>query len=78
MKTDKQSRITLSIIKISFVLTFISLLAVGDNVVLGNPETPRLLNYQGKLTDTSGPVTGTVDITFSIYDTPTGRIGSQD
>lgn len=72
MKTHKQSRITLSIIRMSYVFTLIALLAVGANAVWGNP--PRLLNYQGKLTDTTSgePVAGTVSITFSIYDTLTG------
>ena len=68
MRTYKQSKVTL----MSFTLTFITLLVVGNNVVLANPDTPKLLNYQGKLTDENGPVTGTVSITFSIYDTPTG------
>ncbi|MBC8232933.1 tail fiber domain-containing protein [bacterium] len=71
MKTHKPPRV-INLIKISFVLTLIALLTVGVNVIWGNPEPPRLLNYQGKLTDENGPVTGTVSITFSIYDTPTG------
>jgi hypothetical protein len=34
---------------------------------------PRLLNYQGKLTDSSGnPLTGQYKITFTIWDSPTG------
>ena len=34
---------------------------------------PRILNYQGKLTDTSGvALTGSHDIVFRIYDVPTG------
>jgi len=73
MKAHKQPKITLGvIIGISFAFTLIALFAVGSKVIFGNPDTPRLLNYQGKLTDANGPVTGTVSITFSIYDTPTG------
>lgn len=34
---------------------------------------PRLLHYQGRLTDTAGtPITGTRDVTFSIYEAATG------
>ena len=72
MKTRKQTRRTISIIRMSYVFTFIVLLAVGNNVILGNPDIPKLVNYQGRLTDANGPVTDNVSITFSIYDTPTG------
>lgn len=73
MKAHKQPKITLGvIIGISFAFTLITLFAVGSKVIFGNPDTSRLLNYQGKLTDANGPVTGTVSITFSIYDVPTG------
>ncbi|MBC8232929.1 hypothetical protein H8E77_25585 [bacterium] len=68
MTTHKQPRIIPNIIRILFVLTIIVLFAIGANVVLGNPDSPRLLNYQGKLTDDNGAVTGTVAIIFSIYD----------
>src|SRR5512139_3421528 len=35
-------------------------------------EVPKLLNYQGYLTDTGGnPLTGTYDITIVIYDAAT-------
>lgn len=69
MKAHKQQKITLGvIIGISFAFTLIALFAVGNKVIFTNPDTPRLLNYQGKLTDSDGPVTGTVSITFSIYD----------
>lgn len=38
----------------------------------GTASIPRVINYQGLLTnkDTGQPLTGTVNITFSLYDTP--------
>lgn len=60
-----------SIVIMSLLLTIILLLAVGDN--MGESTVPRLLNYQGKITDANGqPVTGAVSVVFSIYDAPTG------
>jgi len=45
-------------------------------VIIGSAfaqELPRLINYQGKLTDPDGiAITGDVDITFRIYDAATG------
>jgi hypothetical protein len=36
-------------------------------------DIPKLINYQGMLTDNSGnPLTGTYDITFKIYNAPSG------
>ena len=43
-----------------------------NNLVHGNPGIPRLINYQGKLADTGGPVEGSVSIVFSIYNVATG------
>ena len=41
--------------------------------ILSHAEVPKLINYQGHLTDTGGnPLTGTFSITFSIYDVETG------
>jgi hypothetical protein len=41
--------------------------------ILSNAQVPRLINYQGKLTDTSGnPVDGSHSILFSIYNAETG------
>jgi hypothetical protein len=33
---------------------------------------PRQISYQGRLFDGSGPMTGTLDITFALYDVATG------
>jgi len=51
-----------------FVLCLIaSVLMTGASVA----DIPKLINYQGMLTDDSGnPLTGTYDITFIIYDDP--------
>jgi hypothetical protein len=51
-----------------FVLCLIaSVLMTGASVA----EIPRLINYQGMLTDNSGsPLTDTVDVAFIIYDNP--------
>lgn len=37
----------------------------------GFAAMPQTINYQGSLSDASGPVTGPVDITFKLYDAPT-------
>ena len=40
---------------------------------VGLAEIPKMINYQGMLTDDSGnPLNGTPDITFRIYNDPTG------
>lgn len=68
MKTHKKSRITLSIVWMSFIV----LLAIGNNMEVQS-AVPHLFNYQGKLTDHNGqPVTGTVSVIFAIYDAATG------
>ncbi len=38
---------------------------------LATAEVPQTVNYQGRLTDGSGPVTATVAMTFTIYDAVT-------
>ncbi len=49
----------------------VALLLMG--VVIAVAAPPRVLSYQGKLTNSSGvAVTGTHDIIFRIYDVPTG------
>ena len=40
---------------------------------LGFADIPKLINYQGMLTNTSGePLDGTFDTFFRIYNAPTG------
>lgn len=42
-------------------------------LTISNAEVPKLINYQGHLTDKGGnPLTGTASITFTIYDTASG------
>jgi hypothetical protein len=51
------------------------LLALVLSQTTGGASVPTTVNYQGRLTDNSpqqNPVNGTVDMTFSIYDTPSG------
>ena len=54
------------------VIIAISVLPVG---AVGEPDVsiPHVISYQGYLTDNIGnPVNGTISITFSIYDIPSG------
>ncbi len=55
------------------VLTFVSVLAVVASLVpVSLAAGPRLMTYQGMLTDEGAPVTGAVTLTFAIYDDETG------
>jgi len=63
-------------------LLFALLLALAGSAGADQPEAPsnspsdpvpHLINYQGRLLgDTGAPIKGSVDITFSIYDNPSG------
>ena len=53
-----------------WLLTLIGLVALTVTVA-GDP-VPELINYQGKLEDSGGPVTDTVDLTFTFYDAASG------
>jgi hypothetical protein len=53
------------------LLYIVAVFVVTLSVSNGRCEIPKLINYQGMLTDDSGsPLTDTVDITFVIYDDP--------
>jgi hypothetical protein len=48
-------------------------LMLGLMSQLGWAEIPNMINYQGYLTDSDGsPIDGTVNLTFSLYDTDSG------
>lgn len=54
---------------ICFVLSM--LVSISTAALAGDP--PNKLNYQGILTNSTGqPITGSVTVKFSLYDTPTG------
>lgn len=60
--------------KAALFMVFIFSLWTIDHRLLtaANAAVPHLINYQGKLTDTSGsPLNGSYDITFRIYDAET-------
>jgi len=48
------------------------ILVVSLSLVCIATAVPLLINYQGKLSDISGRVNGTVSMTFRIYNTSTG------
>ncbi len=52
-----------------FVFGFVLVLSLS--LVCIATAVPLLINYQGKLSDISGPVNGVVSLTFRIYNTPT-------
>lgn len=55
------------------LLSLIIVLFSGLLVATGAASGPGLINYQGLLKDSSGdPLTGTVSVTFKIYDAATG------
>ncbi|MFH1336147.1 MAG: hypothetical protein ABII96_06485 [Candidatus Zixiibacteriota bacterium] len=56
--------------RLIFLSGLIFLVFLADFCLAG---IPKIINYQGMLTDNSGnPLTDTVNITFKIYDDPTG------
>jgi len=58
-------------IKFFMKITLVISIILSFNLCTAIP--PRFLNYQGKLTDTSGvAINGLVNITFRIYDKDTG------
>ncbi len=57
-----------SAFSLAFSLLFTKAIEQSSSVV----NIPQLMNYQGRLTDNGNPITGSVIITFSIYDVPTG------
>lgn len=50
---------------------FCIVLALSAIPMLVNAQAPQLINYQGNLIDNGTPVTGPVNITFSIFDVET-------
>jgi len=56
--------------KLNDSILFLLLLIIPLSNVMG--QTPRTLNYQGKITDAGAQVNGNLNITFSIYDSSTG------
>ncbi|MGB9561531.1 MAG: hypothetical protein ACPL6C_01830, partial [bacterium] len=57
--------------RIKMFMLSIFLFSFLPGIVLG--QVPRVISYQGRLSDASGsPVTGTHDITFKLYTTATG------
>ncbi len=58
----------------AIILLITTTLAFGQSVKIGDVRlSPRLLNYQGYLTDTlSNPINGSFATIFSIYDAPSG------
>jgi N-acetylneuraminic acid mutarotase len=66
----KTVRATTIIVAALFLLTFLATAAFA---------VPQTINYQGYLEDSGGtPVNGTVSMTFSIYDVPTGGVSLWD
>ena len=54
---------------------FFAALAILLPISVALAEVPQTINYQGRLTNSSGdPLDTTVSMTFSIYDTPTGIV----
>lgn len=55
-----------------FILAILLLSVIGYGLQTVNAAVPHLINYQGRLTDTSGkPLDGLYNITFRIYDAET-------
>jgi hypothetical protein len=50
---------------------FCIVLALSAIPMLVNAQAPQLINYQGNLIDSGTPVTGAVNITFSVFDVAT-------
>jgi len=48
----------------------IAVAVLVGSVAIG--QVPELINYQGRLEDAGGPLTGTVNLTFRFYDAATG------
>jgi len=58
--------------KIFFRLFLLLLLTTGYGLLTANAAVPHLINYQGRLTDSSGnPLNGSYNLTFRIYDVET-------
>jgi len=58
--------------KLCLVICLLVLIAICGAWVLSYAAVPHLINYQGRLTDTSGvPLNGSYSITFRIYDAET-------
>ena len=71
----------------SYLAAVLCLLFIAGAVIAAQPSapkaetdaisTPRLINYQGKLTDADGdPLTGTYDMAFAIYNVEGGGIAA--
>ncbi|HIE30452.1 TPA: hypothetical protein EYP66_24600, partial [Candidatus Poribacteria bacterium] len=62
---------------ITITLVLVGLLAISGKMGISRISAiegvPKLINYQGKLTDTEGnPLTGDFSMTFAIYDAEDG------
>jgi len=53
---------------LAFSLLFTKAIEQASSVV----NIPQMMNYQGRLTDNGNPITGSITVTFSIYDVLTG------
>ncbi len=57
----------------AILAVMLSLFMFNCLLSIANAAVPRLINYQGKLTDASGaPLNGTYTVTFRIYDAESG------
>jgi len=72
MKLSKRSVALIIALCLTFSLAFSLLFTKAIEQTSSVVNIPQLVNYQGRLTEDGNPITGSVTVTFSIYDVPTG------
>jgi len=72
MKLSKRNVALIIALCLTFSLAFSFLFTKAIEQSSSAVNIPKLMNYQGRLTENGNPITGSVTVTFSIYDVPTG------